>query len=52
MNHRQWLPLGVFIAAVAFDAIYLWRESSMVAAVGPYLIARDCAGQLEVKRSA
>jgi len=40
------LPLGLFIGAVVFDAIYLWRGSSTVATVGYWNIAGGIAGGL------
>ncbi len=40
------LPLGLFIGAVVFDAIYLWRGSSTVAAVGYWNIAGGIVGGL------
>jgi uncharacterized membrane protein len=40
------LPLGLFIGAVVFDAIYLWRGSSTVASVGYWNIAGGIAGGL------
>jgi uncharacterized membrane protein len=40
------LPLGLFIGAVVFDAIYLWRGSSSVAAVGYWNIAGGIIGGL------
>jgi uncharacterized membrane protein len=33
------LPLGLFIGAVVFDAVYLWRGSTTYAAVGYWNIA-------------
>src|SRR5689334_10159205 len=42
------LPLGLFIGAVVFDAIYLWRGSTTVAAVGYWNIAGVIAGGLVV----
>lgn len=40
------LPLGLFIGAVVFDAIYLWRGSSTIAAVGYWNIAGGIIGGL------
>jgi len=40
------VPLGLFIAAVVFDAIYLWRGSSTLPAVGYWNIAGGIAGGL------
>src|SRR3954471_24539534 len=40
------LPLGLFIGAVVFDAIYLWRGSSTVATVGYWNIAGGIVGGL------
>ena len=40
------LPLGLFIAAVVFDAIYLWQGSSSFAAVGYWNIAGGIIGGL------
>jgi uncharacterized membrane protein len=40
------LPLGLFVAAVVFDAIYLWRGSSTIATVGYWNIAGGIAGGL------
>jgi len=38
------LPLGLFIGAFVFDAIYLWRSSSTIATVGYWNIAGGIAG--------
>src|SRR4051812_27232814 len=40
------LPLGLFIGAVVFDGIYLWRDSATVATVGYWNIAGGIAGGL------
>ena len=40
------LPLGLFIAAVVFDALYLWTGSSTFAAVGFWNIAGGIIGGL------
>jgi uncharacterized membrane protein len=40
------LPLGLFIGAVVFDAIYLWRGSATVATVGYWNIAGGIVGGL------
>lgn len=40
------LPLGLFIAAVVFDAIYLWQGSSSFASVGYWNIAGGIIGGL------
>jgi uncharacterized membrane protein len=40
------LPLGLFIGAVVFDAVYLWRGSSTVATVGYWNIAGGIVGGL------
>ena len=40
------LPLGLFIAAVVFDALYLWLGSTMFAAVGYWNIAGGIIGGL------
>jgi uncharacterized membrane protein len=40
------LPLGLFIGAVVFDAIHLWRGSTTLATVGYYNIAGGIAGGL------
>lgn len=40
------LPLGLFVGAVVFDAIYLWRGSSTVTAVGYWNIAGGIVGGL------
>jgi len=40
------LPLGLFIGAVVFDAIYLWRESTTLATVGYWNIAGGIVGGL------
>src|SRR5688572_9189822 len=40
------LPLGLFIAAVVFDALYLWRRSPTFAAVGYWNIAGGIVGGL------
>lgn len=40
------LPLGLFIGAVVFDAIYLWRGSATVATVGYWNILGGIAGGL------
>ena len=40
------LPLGLFIAAVAFDALYLWRGSRTFAAVAYWNIAAGVVGGL------
>ena len=40
------LPLGLFIAAVVFDALYLWRGSTTFAAVGYWNIAGGILGGL------
>jgi len=40
------LPLGLFIAAVVFDALYLWRGSSTFAAVAYWNIAGGIVGGL------
>ena len=40
------LPLGLFVGAVVFDAIYLWRGSTTVATVGYWNIAGGIAGGL------
>jgi len=40
------LPLGLFIGAVVFDGIYLWRGSTTVATVGYWNIAGGIVGGL------
>jgi uncharacterized membrane protein len=40
------LPLGLFIAAVVFDALYLWRGNPTFAAVGYWNIAGGIIGGL------
>jgi len=40
------LPLGLFIAAVVFDAVYLWRGSPVFATVAYWNIAGGIAGGL------
>lgn len=40
------LPLGLFIAAVVFDALYLWRGNPTFAAVGYWNIAAGILGGL------
>lgn len=40
------LPLGLFIGAVVFDGIYLWRGSANLAAVGYWNIAGGILGGL------
>jgi uncharacterized membrane protein len=40
------LPLGLFIAAVVFDALYLWRGSPTFAAVGFWNITGGILGGL------
>src|SRR5687768_4148516 len=40
------LPLGLFIAAVVFDALYLWRGSPTFAAVGYWNITGGIVGGL------
>src|SRR5688572_23537619 len=40
------LPLGLFIAAVVFDALYLWRGSSTFATVAYWNIAAGVVGGL------
>src|SRR4051812_25883201 len=40
------LPLGLFIGAVVFDAMYLWRGSATLAAVGYWNIAGGVVGGL------
>jgi uncharacterized membrane protein len=40
------LPLGLFIAAVVFDALYLWRGSATFAAVAYWNIAGGIIGGL------
>lgn len=40
------LPLGLFIAAVVFDAVYLWRGSPIFATVAYWNIAAGIAGGL------
>lgn len=40
------LPLGLFIAAVVFDALYLWRGNPTFAAVGYWNIAGGILGGL------
>ena len=40
------LPLGLFISAVVFDAIYLWRGSPTLATVGYWNIAGGIVGGL------
>jgi uncharacterized membrane protein len=40
------LPLGLFIAAVVFDALYLWRANPTFAAVGYWNIAAGIVGGL------
>jgi len=40
------LPLGLFIGAVVFDAIYLWRGSATLATVGYWNIAGGIVGGL------
>jgi uncharacterized membrane protein len=40
------LPLGLFIAAVVFDGLYLWTASSTFAAVGFWNIAGGVIGGL------
>src|SRR5215208_8430058 len=39
-------PLGLFIAAVIFDGIYLWRGSAMFASVAYWNIAAGIIGGL------
>src|ERR687891_1384655 len=40
------LPLGLFIAAVVFDAVYLWRGSPAFATVAYWNIAAGVVGGL------
>jgi len=40
------LPLGLFISAVVFDAIYLWRGSAPISTVGYWNIAAGIIGGL------
>ena len=40
------LPLGLFIGAVVFDALYLWRRSPTFATVGYWNIAAGIVGGL------
>ena len=40
------LPLGLFISAVVFDALYLWRGSATFAAVAYWNIAGGISGGL------
>jgi uncharacterized membrane protein len=40
------LPLGLFIAAVVFDGLHLWRESATFAAVAYWNIAAGIVGGL------
>src|SRR3954471_15211614 len=40
------IPLGLFIGAVVFDAIYLWRGSATLATVGYWNIAGGIIGGL------
>ena len=40
------LPLGLFIAAIVFDALYLWRGNPTFAAVGYWNIAAGIIGGL------
>jgi uncharacterized membrane protein len=40
------LPLGLFIGAVVFDAVYLWTGSATVATVGYWNIAGGIVGGL------
>jgi uncharacterized membrane protein len=40
------LPLGLFVGAVVFDGIYLWRGSATLATVGYWNIAGGIAGGL------
>jgi uncharacterized membrane protein len=40
------LPLGLFIAAVVFDGLYLWRGESAFATVGYWNIAGGIVGGL------
>jgi uncharacterized membrane protein len=40
------VPLGLFIGAVVFDAIYLWRGSPTIATVGYWNIAGGILGGL------
>src|SRR5215207_812314 len=40
------LPLGLFIAAVVFDALYLWRGTPAFAAVSYWNIAGGVVGGL------
>src|SRR4051812_28717241 len=40
------LPLGLFVGAVVFDAIYLWRASATLATVGYWNIAGGVVGGL------
>lgn len=40
------LPLGLFIGAVFFDAIYFWRSAPIFAAVGYWNIAGGIVGGL------
>ena len=40
------LPLGLFIAAVVFDSVYLWRGSSVFATVAYWNIAGGIIGGL------
>jgi len=40
------VPLGLFVAAVVFDAIYLWRGSSTLATVAYWNIAAGIVGGL------
>ena len=40
------LPLGLFIGAVVFDAMYLWRGNPTFAAIGYWNIAGGIIGGL------
>jgi uncharacterized membrane protein len=40
------LPLGLFIAAVVFDAVYLWRDVETLATVGYWNMAGGIIGGL------
>lgn len=40
------LPLGLFIGAVVFDAVYLWRGNPTFAAIGYWNIAAGIVGGL------
>jgi uncharacterized membrane protein len=40
------LPLGLFVGAVVFDALYLWRGESALATVGYWNIAAGIIGGL------